>query len=139
MLCVMAYSDKMLTDGLAFWLGSFLMSVVERGTMTMANETFDSPRLQQLVEELEAGKEDALDCFWRDVKAAGIPLVEPYQKKNADGSTDEDNDYSWVSFLYEGTNETKRVSLRAPFTYKRGLSPESENFLIKHIENTNVW
>jgi len=41
------------------------------------SESIESPRLAALQQQLAAGDQGALDSFWREVTAAGTPLIEP--------------------------------------------------------------
>jgi enterochelin esterase-like enzyme len=95
-------------------------------------EQYDSPRIRQLVEEMETGKDDALDCFWQEVKAAGIPFIEPCIDK--ENTVDENHD--WVTFLYEGDSETESVSLRATMG---NFGQGEDNYFIKRLPKSNVW
>src|SRR5690349_10492032 len=118
-----------------------LKSLLRKTIMTTDSKIrFDSPRLKQLAEELESGKEGVLENFWQEVKKAGIPFVEPViiQKKNAEGSIEnhEDMAYSWVTFLYEGDSETQNVSLRA---VTGNFGQGDGKFHIRHLANSNVW
>jgi enterochelin esterase family protein len=66
-----------------------------------ADEGIDSPRLAALAKDLAAGRPTALAKFWEDLRGKA-PLVEPVAG---------DARWSWVTFVWRGTPETRRVSL----------------------------
>lgn len=68
---------------------------------TAQQESLDSPRLTALAKEIKAGNSAELPAFWEEVKGKA-PLVEaiPADDKNL-----------WVTYLWRGDAETKRVSM----------------------------
>jgi hypothetical protein len=87
------------------------------------NATYASPRIKQLVQEVEAGKVDAEVAFWEEVKAAGVPFIEPTEitckKDNDEEETVIDEEHVWVTFLYEGDENTENVTLSTYFMFQR--------------------
>ncbi|MBL8189027.1 MAG: DUF3327 domain-containing protein [Acidobacteria bacterium] len=70
-------------------------------TTSAQEESFDSPRIAALAKELKSGNNAALPAFWEEVKGKA-PLVEPVAG---------DAKNFWVTYLWRGDAETKRVSL----------------------------
>lgn len=70
-------------------------------TTSAQEESFDSPRLAALAKELKSGNSAALSAFWEEMKGKA-PLVEPIAG---------DDKNFWVTYLWRGDAETKRVSL----------------------------
>jgi enterochelin esterase-like enzyme len=92
--------------------------------MTKREEPF-SPRLKLLSQEIETGNKTALDSFWQEVSAQGTPLIE------ADG---ENPDFSLVTFLWLGTDETKYVIVQIPVA---GTGEDEHNLL--RLLDSNLW
>lgn len=70
--------------------------------MTML-EKIISPRLKQLHQEIEMGKQAAMDLFWQEMSQRGTPLIEP------DAQSD---NFSLVTFIWQGTATTQHVSVQ---------------------------
>lgn len=64
-------------------------------------EILDSPRLIALAKELKVGHREALKKFWDDMQNKA-PLVEAIEGNR---------DASWVTFLWHGNDNTRRVNL----------------------------
>jgi len=82
-----------------------------------------SPRLQQLLDELEAGKKDALGSFWKEIKAQGVPLVE---------KIDGDSQHRLVTFLWQTSEDLLSVSLVSL------LTNPSKHYM-KFVPGTDIW
>ncbi len=89
-----------------------------------SEEKFTSPRLVALEKEIKAGNRAALDAFWRDLKDKS-PLVEPVTG---------DEKRLWVTFIWRGGGEAKRVDLI-------GGAPTSDAFgkPLKRLFDTDIW
>ncbi len=64
------------------------------------NNTFQSPRVAALQQELEAGNSSAIDTFWQEIMENGSPLIEPIEG---------DDQYVLATFLWRGNEETRNV------------------------------
>jgi hypothetical protein len=82
-----------------------------------------SPRLARLAQELQGGKREALALFWKEIHGQA-PLVE---------SIPVDARQRRVTFLWKGSNDTRRVTVMG------GLP--GANFLkqMTHLPGTDVW
>lgn len=107
-----------------------------------------SPRLQQLVSDLKSGTPNALQEFWDEVKAAGLPYQELIEitKTNEDDEEERaiDEDHVWVTFLYEGDEDTKHVALLGGLMFERQQKATDDDkaakfSLLHRLENTNVF
>src|SRR5688500_7952631 len=70
------------------------------GVIASDADSNGSPRLAALVKELQAGNTHAASTFWKEVQGRA-PLVE---------SISADTTHRRVTFLWRGTNDTRRVS-----------------------------
>jgi len=82
-----------------------------------------SPRLQQLQEELEAGKKGSLRSFWKEIKAQGTPLVEAIEG---------DDGHRLVTFLWQASQDLLSVSLVS-------LMTDPSQYYMTLIPDTDVW
>src|SRR5262249_42777583 len=87
-------------------------------------EKYDSPRLAALAKEIKAGNRAALDAFWLELKDKA-PLVEPIAG---------DEKRLWVSYIWRGDNESKRVDVI-------GGLPTSDDFAkpLARLLDTDLW
>lgn len=86
-------------------------------------EEFDSPRIAALAKELAAGNQPAVAKFWEEMRGKA-PLVEPVAG---------DKNSSWVTFVWRGDNQTRRVdALGGPPTGDFGAKME-------RLANTDLW
>ncbi len=90
----------------------------------MAN--IESPRLQKLQAELEAGDFEALDTFWKSIEAEGTPIFEPVEGNS---------EYFWVTFLYKGDKNTQNVLFRSLLVDWENLSAG----LLTRVPYTHLW
>ena len=90
--------------------------MAEKGSIT-------SPRLQQLQDELEAGKKDALGSFWKEIKAQGTPLVEEIEG---------DDRHRLVAFLWQASGDLLSVSLVS-------LMTNPSQYYMMLIPDTDIW
>ncbi len=82
-----------------------------------------SPRLQQLHEELEAGKKGSLESFWKEIKAQGTPMVEGIEG---------DSKHLLVTFLWQASGDLLSVSLVSLMT-----NPSQHYMML--IPDTDIW
>ncbi|HEV2315438.1 MAG TPA: alpha/beta hydrolase-fold protein [Candidatus Acidoferrales bacterium] len=87
-----------------------------------------SPRVVMLGKQLKAGEAGALDNFWREVRQAGTPLVEPISG---------DDRHVLVTFLWRGGPETKNVGLVSDLPGTAAEEPGKS--LLENLPGTNVW
>lgn len=80
----------------------------------------ESPRLERLRQSIATG--EGSDAFWRAVRAAGTPLVEP----GADGKE------ALVTFLWRGTPQTRSVRLAWAMRSEGG-------FPLERMSGSDVW
>jgi enterochelin esterase family protein len=90
--------------------------------VTESDDRFDSPRLAALAKELKGGNRAAVDRFWDDVQGRA-PLVEPIAG---------DPDRSWVTFVWRGDGQTRRVGLA-------GGPPAAGPALLTRLADTDLW
>ena len=90
-----------------------------------ANNTVTSPRLLRLREELADRKQSALDNFWHEVAASGVPLVEPIPGDERD---------RLVTFLYRTSNNDVNIGLVSNLPGRMG---EYEKML--QLPGTDIW
>src|SRR6266481_1132587 len=62
----------------------------------------DSPRIRQLAADIQSGDKEAANRFWDEMKGR-VPLVEFIPPHN--------EGYMWVTFLWHGGENTKKVTL----------------------------
>jgi enterochelin esterase family protein len=84
----------------------------------------DSPRLAALARAIQGGDREALGKFWAEVKGKA-PLVEP---------VDGDKDDSWVTFVWRGGDETRRVHLLVGLP---DVTPYSKT--LERLKGTDLW
>jgi enterochelin esterase-like enzyme len=89
-------------------------------------EGVPSPRIERLRQQVGDGGSKAVEDFWRQVKAAGTPLVEDLPG---------DPGHALVTFLYRGTDSTTRVALISQLTASRDPSVNT----LTHLAGTDVW
>ncbi|WBW97788.1 alpha/beta hydrolase [Oceanirhabdus sp. W0125-5] len=90
--------------------------------------------INELYQEIESGNIKFLDSFWSTIEEIGTPIIE---------SIDGDNNYSLVTFIYKGDENTDTLQLYIPTNVhpdnidntSYGLS----EFKFECIPNTNVW
>jgi enterochelin esterase-like enzyme len=93
------------------------------GTLTASTESgLDSPRLAALAKEWDAGNKGALDTFWKSVEGK-TPLVE---------DIDGDKEKVFVTFLWRGDTETKKVLLQ-------GGLPSSGDKTLSRLADSDLW
>ncbi len=94
-------------------LGAFLVTLIgviwaiaprppAVGEFTEPEEGFDSPRLAALAKELTAGDRAARERFWQELRDK-TPLIEPVA---------DDPNSSWVTFVWRGDDQTRRVNVQ---------------------------
>ena len=94
----------------------------QSATTTLAgSDNPDSPRIAALGAAVKGGDPAALARFWREIEGK-TPLVEPIEG---------DAKHVRVTFIWRGTNETKRVLLI-------GGVPGGDDGL-DHLERTDLW
>lgn len=90
-------------------------------------EIVDSPRIVALAASVAGGRDAAVREFWAEAEAQGTPLVEPIPW---------DPGHRAVTFLWRGTEETRRVLLLANRLVDRSHLAGS---LMRRIHGTDVW
>jgi len=88
-------------------------------------EKLISPQLKQLRQAIETGNKLALDSFWQRLSAQGAPLIEP---------DEEDVDSSLATFIWQGSAETRRVSVQVSVDG----SGQDEHRMTSLLD-TNLW
>jgi enterochelin esterase family protein len=86
-------------------------------------DVIHSPRLVTLTKDLQGGNREALKLFWQEVQNKS-PLVEPVKG---------DARSSWVTFLWRGNDQTRRVSVT------RGLPTLDGEKWLTRMADTDVW
>jgi enterochelin esterase family protein len=100
-------------------------TVPERMSIALP-EPYRSPRIQALEKEIAAGRRDAPDRFWAEVKAQGTPLAEPIEG---------DAEHVLATFLWRQTFELHNVLvLWEPYT-----SEHPDDFRMSRLAGTDVW
>lgn len=99
----------------------YLRSTIN-GNLTGAETPPDSPQLAALVKEWNAGNKAVLDAFWKSVEGK-TPLVE---------DIDGDKEYVFVTFLWRGDAETKKVLLQ-------GGLPKDGDKPLSRLADTDLW
>ena len=82
-----------------------------------------SMRLQTLQKELESGKRESLQRFWKEVKEQGAPLVEEIES---------DNGHRLATFLWQADEKLKDVSLIS-------LMTNPTEYPMTHLPDTDLW
>ncbi|MFH8404804.1 alpha/beta hydrolase-fold protein [Streptomyces sp. NPDC018019] len=90
-------------------------------------EIVDSPRIVALAASVAGGRDAAIREFWAEAEAQGTPLVEPIPW---------DPEHRAVTFLWRGTEETRRVLLLVNRLVDRSHLAGS---LMRRIHGTDVW
>ncbi|WP_234440871.1 enterochelin esterase, partial [Streptomyces rimosus] len=90
-------------------------------------ETVDSPRIVALAASVAGGRDAAVREFWAETEAQGTPLVEPIPW---------DPEHRAVTFLWRGTEDTRRVLLLVNRLVDRSHLAGS---LMRRIHGTDVW
>ena len=94
-----------------------LLQVVPREAQTTP-QTLDSPRLQALQQHLATGGDSS--TFWRELEAAGTPLVEPASKAGED---------ALVTFVWRGARNNVRLM----------GGPSSDHDELQRLGSSDVW
>ncbi len=84
---------------------------------------YNSPRLARLAKALAAGESGALEAFWKEVQAKA-PLIEPVPG---------DESRRWVTFLFRGAANSRRVALMG------GMPTAAEFNLLSRLPGTDLW
>ncbi|OKI04790.1 hypothetical protein A6A06_08675 [Streptomyces sp. CB02923] len=87
----------------------------------------DSPRIVALAASVAGGRDAAVREFWAEAEAQGTPLVEPIPW---------DPEHRAVTFLWRGTEQTRRVLLLVNRLVDRTHLAGS---LMRRIHGTDVW
>lgn len=95
-----------------------------RGVSVTPKEVRTSERIRQLSLDVQQGRDDAVNQFWRDV-AGHVPLVESVQGNDQD---------LLVTFLWRETFETHNVLAGWPMAVFR-----AEDYYMSRLPNTDVW
>ncbi|MEU7160669.1 enterochelin esterase [Streptomyces chrestomyceticus] len=90
-------------------------------------EIVDSPRIVALAASVAGGRDAAVREFWAEAETQGTPLVEPIPW---------DPEHRAVTFLWRGTDRTRRVLLLVNRLVDRSHLAGS---LMRRIHGTDVW
>jgi enterochelin esterase-like enzyme len=82
-----------------------------------------SPRLGILARDIQAGKGDALDVFWKELRGKA-PLIE---------TISDDPGHRLVTFIWKATNETTRVTMMGGLPGANILKP------LRRLAQTDLW
>lgn len=85
-----------------------------------------SQRIATLKHSLANGDRSALDVFWKEVRQAGSPLIEPFADSPGEAI---------VTFIWRGNVQTQNVALQAPLA----SSPGMPTLALAHLVETDVW
>lgn len=102
-----------------------VVSLDERLKSTVRNEPYPSPGIERLRAQLAAGQTKS-EVFWKQVKAEGTPLAEPF------GS---DGKYQLVTFLWRAVYDTRNVLIIGSFL---GAGPLTD-YSMRQIPDTDIW
>jgi enterochelin esterase family protein len=86
-------------------------------------EKLQSPRLVAVAKELKGGDKTAAKRFWEDMQDKA-PLIEPIKGDSA---------HLWVTFLWRGTDKTRRVFLEG------GPPSREDRRLLSRLPGSDVW
>jgi enterochelin esterase-like enzyme len=96
------------------------------GRLTPPKPLVESPRIRALRAAFERGEPRSVDSFWKEVKKAGAPLIEPIPG---------DQENMAVTFLWKGRPNTHNVMvLWIPYA---GVTPDE--YLMERLAQTDVW
>ena len=95
-----------------------------RGISVTPKEVSTSERIRQLSRDVQQGRTDAVNQFWREVTGKG-PLVESVQGNDQD---------LLVTFLWRETFETHNVLVGWPMAAFR-----PDDYYMSRLPNTDVW
>lgn len=103
-----------------------LLQSADAGADAPWREGFNSPRIERLKQEVGGGGARAVEEFWRQVRAAGAPLVEPLG---------DDPAHALVTFVFRADASTRSVVLIAQLTTSRDPSVN----VLTRLGGTDVW
>ncbi|MCM1992185.1 alpha/beta hydrolase [Oceanirhabdus seepicola] len=90
--------------------------------------------INELYKEIESGNINFVDSFWSNIKKTGTPIIE---------SIDGDSEFSLVTFIYKGDDNTESLQLYVPVNSNPNnidcASYGLSEFKFECISNTNVW
>jgi enterochelin esterase family protein len=84
-----------------------------------------SPRVENLIREIENNSTKAIDCFWESIEKEGTPIIE---------SIEDDADNVLITFLYKSDKGIDNIVIYGAFPGYR-----YEENLMEQISNTNIW
>jgi enterochelin esterase-like enzyme len=103
-----------------------LVSLDERLKPQPASDPYPTTRIQALRKQISAGQTNT-ESFWKQVKAQGTPLTEPY------GS---DGKYQLVTFLWRSTYDTRNVFVIGSFW---GFDGTADKYSMHRIPDSDIW
>lgn len=98
-----------------------------------AREELESPQLEILQRDVQAGSPAAQDSFWQAVAEQGTPLVEPITG---------DKEHLLITFLWQGDEKTKNVVLFSVLTIRADNFFTAEQLAQSQLfplTGTDVW
>ena len=102
------------------------ISLEQRVAPTPQPPRLEGPRIKALRAALASGEANAVPAFWDEMKARGVPLIEPLE-----GHPNE----RLATFLWHGNADTRRVLLM----WRWLMMTAPEKCSLSQLEKTNVW
>lgn len=91
----------------------------------MRNFQYTSPRINNLVRQINSGDINSINLFWQEVQSYGAPLIEKIEG---------DNENVLITFLYRDDTNIKNILIYGAFPGFR----YAEN-IMDRILDTNIW
>jgi enterochelin esterase-like enzyme len=103
-----------------------VVSLDERLKPELPNDPYPTKRIQAIRNQIAGGQTNT-DGFWKQIKAEGTPLTEPY------GS---DGKYQLVTFLWRSKHDTRNVFVIGSFW---GFAGTAGAYSMHRIPNSDIW
>lgn len=91
----------------------------------MINDKIVSPILKQLYNDLQEGREEVLEGFWKDVEKKGTPLIEKIEG---------DNEYYMVTLVWKATSPIDNVCVIGEM-----FGWDTKDTKLEQLLNSNLW
>jgi enterochelin esterase family protein len=105
-------------------LGTVAVCVLSAAETPAAAARLESPRLAAVARELRAGRPEAVQTLWDDMRG-GAPLIEV---------VDGEPDRRWITFLWRGQASTESVDLLGDIP-----TMDTTKWKFKRLDATDVW
>ncbi|WP_129780462.1 alpha/beta hydrolase-fold protein [Peristeroidobacter soli] len=105
---------------------AFIASVLS--LLAVLAQAAESPRMQRLEQSLKAEGAKATDAFWREIDAAGTPLIERMPGRV---------DRMWVTFLWRQTAQRDATEVGVVGIFNQ--TPWQSNDVLTRLANSDVW